>query len=827
MRCFNRVNVVDLKATPVTEPWLLKPYPYPEGLTKFQIQALWRDPGFDHHFLTGFEGQTESVFVSTEVKNRPVKMHCLFVDYDARLSDETLAYIKKYQPCDYLPTWVVTTVSGHARLIWDFEEPVRFSNDAQCKAFLQQLARRLTLSRWLPGLDLKCLKSPYQCYELGTKWEQLSESKLSSLLLQTWLLDASKGMSLLSPEDQKVEIPLEYVSAEIEKRFPGRWKGEFEMGKRGIRFWDPIADNETAAVVCPDGMLCFTGPSPFMTWRAIFGQGFVEQFEAAKSAEIMKRSLWDEHHFWIHLDDDNWERFDVTGFGRWLKCQGLSSKPATPGDASEIEQVMNQIQIHNRIRGALPFIFYPHGPLTHRGERILNTSRVKVMQPMPPGIFHDFESAIKTFPFVWSFLSQFLDLVDGKPIQLTYLLNWMKHFYETGFYQKPSPGHALVLAGRMSKGKTFLTSVLLGKLMGGSDDGSEYMVKGSQWTNQLAKWPIAFIDDDQGAITVEGHAQFSALVKKLVANQCLSYNGKWESTGQVSWNGRVIIACNDDPESLRLLPSLDASISDKISLLRINPGSDFIFPAKREETQKILDEELPYFCRFLLDMPYTESWRNTKDTRYHLKPFYHADLLAYASRGSSSYAIFELIANFLESHAAEGKDITEWRGTSTQLFQNLAASNPSSMGRLNPRSLGIALGQMRGRGIDVKPVGMSRRGIQEWILPIGLAWRDEFFSKEAGKVADFLGERSNNSNNTTTENKTDGSNNGDHEGHTLEPVYLPNRKRTVKEYMRADQDDESDAPGFDDETATGDTSTDTVVGESDSEGAEDSDPAGG
>lgn len=739
MRCFSRANTVDLRATVIEEPWNLPAYQYPPNLTKPQLQALWRQPDFKHHFLTGFEGQTPSVFVSQEAKNRPVRLHCLFVDYDATLAEETLQYARKYQPCDHLPAWVATSVRGHARLVWDFEEPINFSSDVQIRSFLQQLARRLCLSRWLPGIDLKCLKSPYQCYELGHDWRKISDYKIPAVLLQAWLLDASKGVSLLGPEERKIDIPIEYLSAEVEKRFPGRWKGEFVLGARGLRFWDPVADNETAAVVCADGMMCFTGPSPFVTWRTIFGQKFVEEFEAAKTASVMKRTLWDEHHFWLHLDDDNWERFDSAGFSRWLKCQGLNSKPEAAGGPSEVDQVMTQIQIHTRIRGALPFIFYPHGPMTYRGERLLNTSRVKVLQPALPGIFHDFKSAIKTFPFIWSYLSQFLEYVDNRPVQLTYLLNWIKHFYETGYYQRPSPGHAIVLAGRMSKGKTFFTTVLLGKLMGGSDDGSEYMVKGSQWTNQLAKWPIAFIDDDQGAVTAEGHAQFSALVKKLVANQSLSYNGKWESTGQVSWNGRVIIACNDDPESLRLLPSLDASISDKISLLRINPESTFTFPADRNEIHRLLDEELPFFARFLLEMPYTKDWVNTRDTRYYLRPFYHRELLSHASRGSAAYTIFEYLAAFLDAYHLEKPDAQYWSGTSTQLFQHLVASNPGALGRLNPRGLGIALGQLRARGMDIQPMGKGVHAVQEWRIPVAITWQDgEFFVRNSGAVAEFL-----------------------------------------------------------------------------------------
>ncbi len=738
MRLFSKPNLVELKATPITEPWKLKPFAYPPGLVKEQIQAMWKDPSFKHHFFSAFEGMTESVFVSKEAKNRPFRQWCLIVDYDARLSDTMREHVKNNPPVEYPPSWLVTTVSGNARLIWDFELPVMFSNDQQALAFLNQITRRLQLSRWLPGLDLKCLRGLYQCCELGQKWEPLTpEAKIPIAVLNSWLLDASKTVTLLSPEDHKTNIPLTHIAEEVVKRFPGRWQGEFDLGRRGIRFWDPVADNPTAAVVTPEGMMCFTGDKPFMTWKAIFGPRFVEEYEAAKADIIMRRALWDEKCFWLQLGDENWERFTAEHFSRWLKCEGMSSKPEFSGGASEIDKMMILIQTHCRVRAALPFVFQPQGPMTFRGERILNISRVKVLQPADAGIFHDFDSAVKTFPFIWSFLTNFLERVDKRPVQLTYLLHWMKHVYETGYYMRPRPGHAIVLAGTMSKGKTFFATALLGKMLGGSGDSSDFVVKGSQWTNQLAKWPIALIDDQQGGANHEAHTQFSAVVKKLVANRSMSYNGKYESTGEVEWLGRVIINCNDDAESLRLLPTMDNSIADKISLLRVNGASDFVFPADESETSRHLEEELPYFCRFLLDMKYEEDAKNAVSTRFFLKPFHHPFLMGHACRGGMSYSVYELLQPFLQAYKKEKPDDPIWQGTASQLYQCLYAEGRETMNRLNPRTVGIALGQMQAQGMKMT-ASAKHGGLQVWHIPCDLEWGGTDFPKSGSAVSAFL-----------------------------------------------------------------------------------------
>lgn len=50
----------------------------------------------------------------------------------------------------------------------------------------------------------------------------------------------------------------------------------FELGARGVRFWDPLADCPTAAIVRENGMVCFTGAFPFQSWADIFGTDFID-----------------------------------------------------------------------------------------------------------------------------------------------------------------------------------------------------------------------------------------------------------------------------------------------------------------------------------------------------------------------------------------------------------------------------------------------------------------------------------------------------------------------------------------------------------------------
>lgn len=736
MRVFVKPNLTDLNVVPCDAPWDLAPTKWPEGTTKANIRKAWATPSFRGSFLHGFEGMSAGIAVSKEAGNLPVKMHTLIVDYDSKITDSHIDGMLRAPATEMPPAWVARTSGGGARLYWEFEKAVTIASPAQAQSFLAQLSKRLYLKGWLPGLDTNVM-TPYQCFELGSRWQRVSEYVIPSMFLHQWLFESSQRIKLLQPGEKSCAIPIGALAEEVSKRFPGRWEGEFDLGRRGVRFWDPTADNPTAAIVCEDGMLCFTGPSGFVSWRTIFGGAFVEQYEAKRIEAAMENVLWDEKNYWVKQDDGHWERWSSDSFKSWLKCQGFSGKPEKAGLASEIDEVLVEIQARRRVRGALPFLYWPHGPIVYRDENVLNISRVRPIQPAQAS-FDTIEDAFKTFPFIWSFLSNFLALVDGRPVQLTYLLSWMKHFYESGLYQRPQPCHAVVLAGDMSKGKTFFTTGLLSRLMGGCTDGSEYIVRGSQWTDQMAKWPVLTVDDDEHGSSPDAHQKFSALVKKLVANQSLSFNGKWQATGQVDWNGRIVICCNDDPESLRMLPNLDHGTLDKLSLLLVAKDSPFVFPADRQDITRRVEAELPFFARFLLDFKVPEAAIDRKNTRFFLLPYRHPGLCAHANRGGATYTTFELIASFLDEYRVEFADRTTWEGSAIQLFKCLAQRNqPGALGRLTPRALGVSLGQLTSRGVGVRSVP-DGHGIQRWVIPVDIEWSDNAFSQERGSVASLL-----------------------------------------------------------------------------------------
>lgn len=728
MKWFSIPNLTSTSVNEVADPLKLEPYPWPANLTKDEIHdRIWMSPKCEHHFLSPVEGVAPNVRVSYDTGNLPTKLHGLIVDYDSSALSGTLSAICESAPGPYRPRWACKSIRGNYRIVWDFEDAVLLPPSKKATMlFLALLAKRLRLIKWWPGFDVAAY-NPCQYFELGRDWETLPKyDRIPKDTLDLWMWEATKTAQISANKPDQ-DIPLDEVEREVHSRFPGRWTGRFEPGARGPRFWDPTASNPSAAVVREDGMQCFSGDRGFMSWRDIFGSKWVEQFEASRIKGILERTLHDGQAFWV-LDspEAGWTRMNSQHFTKWLKCAGFDSVKDKGATASDTDRIEVAAITQRHIAAAMPFLYYPHGPMEYRGERVLNTSRVQVMAPAPATSFENIEEATtQHFPFTWSFLSQFLDTIDGEPRQFQYLLSWIKHAYMCGFQQKPQPGHALVLAGPASKGKTFLASVLLSRILGGSSDASDFLVKGSQWTDQLAKWPIALVDDEKGSSDYDSHRVFSIMVKRLVASQTIAFNGKWMATGEVAWNGRVIICCNDDAESVKLIPSLDFSIADKISLLRVNATSAFRFPANRSETAKILDQELPFFCRFLIDFKYPDELINKQDTRYFLKPFKHPELYSMASTSGNVYATYELLVMFMKQYRQTpgGMENEAWEGTASELHQSMTQFLQSSViGRQNPRSLGSQLGLLQARGVPIERLKQSRNGTYRWRIPVDLEW---------------------------------------------------------------------------------------------------------
>jgi hypothetical protein len=169
-----------------------------------------------------------------------------------------------------MPAWRAKTYSGYIRLGFLFESPAPVNSEIY-PYFVKELKRILGFDKIFAGYDSKS-ESASQYFALGHDIVDLG-GVVPNSIVQTALIKAAQKHT---PKSEDTSIPMAEVAKEVEKRFPNRWVGEFEVGSRGPLFWIDDGIDREGCQVFEDGMLVYSDRSKgWMTWKDIFGAKFV------------------------------------------------------------------------------------------------------------------------------------------------------------------------------------------------------------------------------------------------------------------------------------------------------------------------------------------------------------------------------------------------------------------------------------------------------------------------------------------------------------------------------------------------------------------------
>ncbi len=550
-------------------------------------------------------------------------------------------------------------------------------------------------------------------------------------ILQAWAMASDANVKF--SDESLSPPPIENIADLVSDRFPGKWNGEFVLGARGIRFWDPQADNPTAAVVMPEGMRCFTGPSGFVTWREIFGGRAIDELHGSNHATLRESVAFveDTRKYYYEYDGE-WVSADKGDFQEYLVIKGLNNKKPRGSGLSEAQQFALNVRNTRKVSQALPFVYMQPGVMNYSGEWYLNTSRVKVYDPAPPlsEPDSDFHSAgKKSFPWMEQYLSEFFapvrqrpkwvpESVPDKDVQLMHFLAWHHRFYKYAYLQKPLQGHALLIAGHQSAGKGFFSNGFLGTAMGGFSDGSSYLMGEDQWTADVLRVGLMTVDDDQSSVDERSHRGLTHRLKRITANMQASYNKKFGGSGRIRWAGRPVITCNLDPSSLRVIPDMTQSNADKIMLFLAQQRKPEDPLPNAYELDEILASELGHYLRWLIEWK-VPKWLLSGDDRFWVRAFHHPTLLETASEQGSVVNVLEMLREtydeFVEADESdvlnrgvqanrdtEGRKTYEWSGPVRQLYKMMKRMEISHIEKLSFNQMGTMLGILSSRGFKIK-----------------------------------------------------------------------------------------------------------------------------
>ena len=712
----------------------------------------WNHPEIEHVFYSGFEGLASSIRVDS--KNNPaVMLHWIVADYDGKIDQHMRDSILS-RCADFKPQYICRTSSGGARLLWKLEEPFPLHRNDLTKKLMRQIKKKLKLSKLLVGLDTDAFEDPCKYYEAGTAWESLSCDEISAAFMMQWAVESTHNYAWqkLGPV-----IPMDVVTEEVERQYPGRWQGDFYIGARGIRFWDTDSDNPTAAVIRESGMQCFTGGTAFVPWSVILGRQFVNQFEADRIGGSVVDVYFDGRDYWTQLPSGQWQSYGKADIALHLKVErGLRGQPARGENFSQVDQAIHRIQKQQYIACAAPLVHRPQGIVLIDGNRVLNTSIVTVLQPAseeayyqavqiaeviaptdsnlpsslspsaPPKPNPPSESSVPSvvntpsaqppnaqylepsacpYPWIRDYFTGYFDPDE----QLDYFYAWLKRWYESALEGRMQPGQASFFAGVPNTGKTLLSNVILSRIFGGHIDASSFLSGEDNFNSHLFNSAVWAVDDVVPLTDNKSHLKFSALIKKMAANRTFSVREKYRVDKLVEWNGRVVVTCNTDPESIRILPDVDLSNRDKINLFRVAERDTFTFP---RDVADIIASELPLFLRWLLD--WQPPVHVLGDTRYGVKTYCEHSLFEAARHSSSAYSFLEVLLKFFEGQVED-----TWEGSATDLLTAMLSDTDGLAviaSKYTTRQVGRELSKLASQNYPITQHRYKNR--RDWLINI-------------------------------------------------------------------------------------------------------------
>lgn len=662
-------NLVSSNAAPLPgTPWKAK-VSRPEFHTKDAFREWCRDANTRHAFLSMVEGLTPSLRV--DKNNPPHRMHGLIVDYDAKVGEglvEAAEKISRRVPVSgHSPSYIASTYSGGARLVWEFEKPLAVETPELAEATLKELSKKLALGNLLPGLDKTTLELN-RYFEIGDQWTPIpgGGTPVSEDYVMSAVFAAAKKAKLVSSDTL---IPIEDVAEAVEKFYPGRWPGHFEIGARGPLFWVADGVDRIGCQVAEHGMVCYSDRAgkAFMQWRDIFGHEFVKEYTERKIGDLAKRVWWDSKHYWVR-GARGWAPFVREDFRLYAKGAGFSDRLVQGKTVTEVEEVLLFVHEHRRVEAAVPFVFQKKERIGYNGKEFLNTNRRFAMPHL--------DDPDKGDPANWPWLLKYFgSLFSSKETEehpaLDSFYAWLQHAYEGAVNNDPKAGHVVIIAGPPGRGKTLLSQFILGSIFGGFADASEFLLKGG-FNKEMAEIGLWCVDDGTTTANFNDHKKFTEMLKRHVANPNVTYHPKFRDATMLPWKGRIVITCNLDADSLSVLPNLDTNILDKLMLFRMSDNSSDIRGLFNDyDIEATIRKELPYFLTWLAYWNPPENVIGGAESRYGVVPFHHEDLVEAAKEASPDHRFYEILDIFARSREGMERDSKHWEGSAADLLREL------------------------------------------------------------------------------------------------------------------------------------------------------------
>lgn len=366
-----------------------------------------------------------------------------------------------------------------------------------------------------------------------------------------------------------------------------------------------------------------------------------------------------------------------------VKCH--LKKMALPADG--IETAICRIQTERFIHYAGPLAGHRRGLHAAGDKKLLATVSPKIIQP-----------SVGSWPTLIAILKAILEDPDFDQVQLNTFLAWLKVAREAMISNHRRPGQVLAFAGPRNCGKSLLIEIVEACLGGRRANPYPHFSGRTHFNADLAGAELLVVDDEAGSNDMRSRRNLAAAIKSSLFSGTARIEGKGKTAFIFRPCWRMVMALNDEPESLLVLPLMTEDIGDKVILFKCHrrplPMLTHTLEERTALSSKIL-EEIPAMVAFLDTWSIPEELR---EERCGVTAFHHPTILSALHELSPEAQSMGLIDR---AHAA-GYLSLPWTGTSAQL-KSLLCGAPE-LARVaekiwySPNILGTHLGRLDGKG---------------------------------------------------------------------------------------------------------------------------------
>lgn len=217
------------------------------------------------------------------------------------------------------------------------------------------------------------------------------------------------------------------------------------------------------------------------------------------------------------------------------------------------------------------------------------------------------------------------------------------------------------------------------------------------------------IDDEAASTRIENRRALGDGIKTSLFASSVRIEAKFKNGFNFAPLWRIVIAVNDQPEALMVLPPLSHDLADKLIILKCQKALE-LDDGDFEIWQATIAAELPAFLHMVESF---EIAREDAESRCGVKSFYHPAIVEAISELSQEHQL----RNLIDALDSAGGIALPWVGTASALKALLTSI--SSAVRLDadrllgnwPAACGVYLSRLDGKGVEKLPL---KDGEQRW-----------------------------------------------------------------------------------------------------------------